>query len=159
MVMQVKMIVDQKLKMLLMIRYLETKWVYFIGLAPMEPVVSTFMTLNVKCPIFYATDDEDVESHLLHNNNWITSLGIAEEAISGRFLLTPGGDACFCYEAITHVGNCWNNLQLFCIQFSKLGQIQKKCFKGGDHFSLMRPLTQLTPSSKVETVCLNAMVS
>ena len=37
------------------------------------PVASVFMNLHVKCLIFSAKDDEDMGSHPLHGNGWMTS--------------------------------------------------------------------------------------
>ena len=75
------------------------------------PVAPVFMNLHVKCLIFLAKDDEDMESHPLHSNHWMNSQSIAEDAKYGRFYLTFGGDACLWYESITPVGNDWNHLK------------------------------------------------
>ena len=59
----------------------------------MRPVAPVFINLHVKCPIFIAKGNLDIESHLLHNNDWINSQSIAEDAKCDRFCLSLGGDA------------------------------------------------------------------
>ena len=60
--------------------------------------------------IFSATDCEDIESHILHSNDWMNSQGIAEDTKCGRFSLTLGGDACLQYESVIPVVSYWNHL-------------------------------------------------
>ena len=88
-IMKVKMMVNQKLMMTSMIRYLDTNQMDHIDSrdpvvmndmwnpkGPMGPVVSVFVNLYVKCPIFSAKDNQDAHSHLLHSNDWMNSKGI-----------------------------------------------------------------------------------
>ena len=78
-----------------------------------------FFNMHVKCPIVSAKDDEDAESNVLHNNDWINLQGIAKVTKCGRFCLTVGGNIHLRNKSVTPVGNDWNHLQRhFCRQFS-----------------------------------------
>ena len=72
---------------------------------PMGPVAPVFMNLHVKCSIFPAKDGKDTESSLLHNNEWMNSQGIAEEAKCARLCLTLGGYTNLWCESVNPVGN------------------------------------------------------
>ena len=125
-IIKMKIMLDQKVMMVIMMKHLETLQVDLIDAEDLEGVMdpwdSCIRLHELTIPIFSAKDYEDAESHLLYSNDWVNTQGIAEESKCGRLCLTIYRDSSL-----------------------NLAKHRKNCFEGEDYFNLMRHLTQLSP--------------
>ena len=77
---------------------------------------------NLK-PEFSGKQEEDVEAHLLHSNDWMNAHHFNEDTKVQRFCLTLLGEARLWYHSLEPLGDkTWAQLQnLFRQRYSKLG--------------------------------------
>ena len=77
-------------------------------------------------PEFSVKPDEDVEAHLLCNNDWVTAYHFVEGVKVQRFCLTLLGEARFWYHSLEPINVDWQGLQnLFRQQYSRIGNYKR----------------------------------
>ena len=80
-------------------------------------------------PEFSGKPDEDVESHSLQTNDWMTTHDFPEAVKVQRFCLTLVGEARNWYATLEPLAMTWPELQnLFRHQYSKIGNTREQLF-------------------------------
>ena len=87
-------------------------------------------------PEFSVKPDEDVESHLLCTNDWMTTYHFVEGVKTQRFCLTLLGEARLWYHSLEPINIDWQGLQdLFRQQYFKAGNTREQLFHVWRSFS------------------------
>ena len=87
-------------------------------------------------PEFSGKPDEDAETHLLHNNEWMNAHHFVEDVKVQRFCLTLLGEAKLWYHLLEPINVDWQGLQnLLRQQYSKIGNTREQLFHAWRSFS------------------------
>ena len=95
--------------------------------APQAPQGQHLVHLNWSCfkPEFSGKPDEDAETNLLHNNDWMNAHHFIDGVKVQRFCLILFGEARLLYQLLEPINADWQELQyLFWQQYSKIGNEQ-----------------------------------
>ena len=99
-------------------------------IGPVVPVPQVFYQNWIrKKPEFSGKPEEDAESHLLSNRDWMEAHNFPDKVKVRHFCLTLTGEARLWYESLVPLDNDWLALQnKFRWQYSKIGNTPEQLF-------------------------------